>query len=323
MRLIGVFLGGVLAQAHSAILMWAVTVGPLTAQSASLSPSSIISRFDSKADARPADLWRTLKLSSRIAGIEAARCLGECAAVSFPGLHPGTDSVVRLCLSQFNGPCRYLYFRLSSPATSDWELAGSFDDAASRGPVTMRMEGGYWVVVTTEAFGTGVDAKADNWLSERCGRWVPVLKTPASGYVSPPGPLDRHWWALPLTVDENQVEIEFRLRFTAFDAGAARPLFDISRRGTCKTKNKCTPLRLDEMASEIRQVDIEAFFRDDYDGGPPVSKPLFLRFAQAELLAIARGAEGPKKAWLRAYLASVADTPEKRRLLAALGTAGK
>jgi hypothetical protein len=310
---------------------------PATAQISDLTPSEIVAKYkitgkyDEKVDGDLAPLWKSLRLSPFISHYgkpeDSNHCHGGCFAELYPGRDATNDQVVRICTTQYNGPCRYLYFRRDA-RSAKWHLLGSVDDSCTHGPLGMRFENRFWVVSLQDGYGTGIFGKVDRWLVETPNGWQPSFESASEGHWDlQHNWIARVWSAHPIAVEfdpqtsrPKRVELEYEVGFSVNPLG---DLFDISRNAVYVPESSGWRMHLDAEQSELTQRDIRDFFSTDtLDIIPP---DRFLRFAFQPMLAIAGGPESPKRAWLRGYLATDVpqNTPEKRRLLEALTRNGR
>jgi len=287
-----------------------------------ITPNEIVARFQAGPSSDPAALWKTLGLPVELAigrPFQFSTC-GGCTVVSGPGRYPVWDQIIRICVSTYDGPCRYLYFRMASRREHTWRLIGVVDNEgdSQTGPLGRSVYHRFWVVTTNQFRGSGVSHSTDRWFSEQRGSWIQSLELPSRGNDFNANP-SRSWKVGFLSRIEKSLTDELELEFhVQFGLGLSnKRLFIESRRVTFVANDDVSRYNFDPKRSGLAPTDIDLFFNVNKVRSGPSSEH-FLRFSLANLLKIARGPNDWKKAWLREYLAKVKDTPEKRQLMQAL-----
>lgn len=163
--------------------------------------------------------------------------------------------------------------------------------------------------------GTGLALVRETWYLLTEGRLPIVLDYPVRGHmVGWPSTFDRSFvtTALPRSaaggVDE--VKVEFGASYTSGSYiywMPVEPLFESTRRAYYTWKRAARRFVLDPVRSDVYDDEIEGLFHD--------AEEQFLRHNVQELAQLAARANGGQRAWLRHFLDSVPDGPEKRAVM--------
>jgi hypothetical protein len=164
--------------------------------------------------------------------------------------------------------------------------------------------------------GTGLELVRETWylLAER--RLPVILDYPVRGHmVGWPSTFDRSFTTTAVVpraaagaVDE--VRVEFRASYTSGSYiywMPVEPLFESTRQAHYTWKLAARRFVLDPVRSDVYDDEIEGLFHD--------AEEQFLRHNVQELARLAARGSGEQRAWLRHFLDSVPDGPEKRAVM--------
>jgi hypothetical protein len=285
----------------------------LTGASAQALPcDDLAHRLDSRSTGGLAALRRQLGLSSRL----------------FAGAVPGS-----LRATTFDTRAPYVVVTVSGGIESDWQylvfaqhprgcrFLGAVDaPAQALEPPSHRLvrlpEGRTALAVRALArSGTGLALVRETWYLLAEGRLPIVLDYPARGHmVGWPSTFDRSFATTSVpritagAVDE--IALEFRASYTSGSYiywMPVEPLFESTRRAYYTWKRTARRFVLDPVRSDAYDDEFEGLFHD--------AEEQFLRHNVEELTQLSQRANEGQRAWLRHFLDSVPDGPEKRAVM--------
>ena len=163
--------------------------------------------------------------------------------------------------------------------------------------------------------GTGLGLVRETWHLLAEGRLAVVLDYPVRGHmVGWPSTFDRSFTTTavlrPSARAIDEVWIEFRAAYTSGSYiywMPVEPLFESTRWVYYTWKRASRRFVLDPVRSEAYDDEIEGLFHD--------AEEQFLRHNVQELARLAAAANGGQRAWLRHFLDSVRDGPERRAVM--------
>jgi hypothetical protein len=256
-------------------------------------------------------LWRQLGVSSRLFADAAPGPLRSTldirspyAVVSVTG-GAGTDWQYLVFARRPEG-CRFV---------GAVDVPGQMLDAPSHQVVGLPGGQTALAVRALARSGTGLALARETWYLLTEGRLLVILDYPVRGHmIGWPSTFDRSFATTVVprsgTDGIDEVRVEFRASYTSGSYiywMPVEPLFESTRQAYYSWKRAPRRFVLDPVRSDVYDDEIEGLFHD--------AEEQFLRHNVQELAQLAARANDGQRAWLRHFLDSVPDGPEKRAVM--------
>ena len=270
--------------------------------------------------------WDTLRAQLHISGDVFSRPCerrSECSAeiIAIPG---DIDHQVILRLNfYYNDHAAFLrFYRTNGPHGEVWRCAGSFEPEVKyfRPEHHLISLGGRpFLLVSEQAFsGSGLNVKAISGFDLSRHRFEAAFKYVAEGNVEFPCSVNREVRGYPYSFEAGSTEklrIRYRVRYYTRECEDADTLIELGSASTdaVYTRTGDVDFAVDSPSANAKEIDAVYWSWD-----PSLSDEDFLRYNFDNLNRIATGPRDRRKRWLARFLATCADTPEKRRLVQTL-----
>jgi hypothetical protein len=260
-------------------------------------------------------IWALLKIE--ISTDMSYRCKGDCEAETFD-LDVGRTVALRISYKDGNSH-QYLFFKRAKSDSTDeaWQFIGNIN---AHGPPVYRIEKGddrTWFLMKELR---GREAYSEVWYEIKEKEVREVLSYPIQGQsVFCQNNLTRTYASLLSRHDfENgiyTVPIQFIVTYQITDCNKKEvaPLFAKGQQAYYVWDDNKQRFILDKSRSEVTEEELSSLYNDERLSGEKLIEHNF-----AELSKIASAGDREQKRWLRIFLNSVKDSPQKLALQQAL-----
>ena len=294
------------------------------AETVGLSPFDIEYFINSNPQADLPKLWQRLGIpsvqdNSYGRGIE--QTCSECEAESFEYDLDGEvgDEVLLRISDRPAESCSYLVFKRVG-YSEHWKLLGHIDAWAKYKSAqhTILLSGGRsWLIIQGQgASGSGVSFYFDRLFKVTKHGLTEIVSYSADGFQSgvsnrPTKSFSGHVISCETTGDRAKVVIEFTVEYSAWTDSELKciSLFTKRQRAVLTRSLSGREPMLDRTRSEVSQHELESIYNID-----SMTEEDFLKYNHSQLRQIAAGNDSTRKLWLRTYLKTCSNSPEKRRL---------
>ena len=254
---------------------------------------------------------------------EVLRSCNHCKADRFQydlDGEPGDEVLLRIS-DRLSESYTFLVLQMEANRSDYWKLLGhinAWGKYKSAQHTILIADGRPWLIIQGQgASGSGVALYIDRVFEVTKRGLRQVATYPSGGFQSgiPDGPTKEFSGRLiSCQVKGNQaiVTIEFAINYSIWSVSERqdRPLFN-KRQKAILTRSMGSERRatVDRTRSEVSQHELESVFNID-----SMTEADFLKYNYSQLLEIAGGRDGSRKRWLRTYLQTCDNSPEKRAL---------
>lgn len=302
----------------------AVTQPPEDAATVGLSPYDIENFIRSNPQADLSKLWQRLGIpsvedDSYGQGIlqSCSQCEAECFEYDLDE-ELGDEVLLRIS-DMYAESYSYLVFKQAGD-WRHWKLLGHINAWGKYKPAqhTILMSGGRpWLIIREQgASGSGIALYVDRLFQVSKHGLREIVSYSSDGHQSGEsgGPIKDFAGRViscEMTGDRTIVSIEFTIDYStwSFSEQEPYPLFTKRQKVVLTTRLGGEKRIVDRTRSQVSQHELESIYNID-----SMTEEDFLKYNYSQLREIATGENDTRRHWLRTYLKTCSNSPEKRRL---------
>jgi hypothetical protein len=266
-------------------------------------------------------IWKQLHITTDGSEEFPSACNSNCTADIFPlelDGQDGTETLLRVGLPAWD--YRYLIFKQTGAQGASgggWTLLGHTAAHGWWSTPSHRVEQcgtERWLVIKgTGGHGSGFHTQSEDWYQVSDDGISTVLSYQtnhfAMAWETAPG-LERETRVLKISYSDKATTVVLLSAASYESSGEKLRLWTNKRRATFVKEAGTRQFIFDPLHSEMSAQELDT----DYGDGVRITDAEFLKYNYRQLAEIAAGRDAKRKAWLREFLDTCDDGPEKRSL---------